>query len=430
MNIRKMGAPHHEPRTARALCQTMAWLRADGIPCALDPSDTAGLLVTKVDGGEIRIRFLAGEDPLESPVAASGHLTILAKELASTDAQIALKTFHTITQAAGWGTPIPVNRGADPTASLHYHDNFELISFRHCEFRRVPNPPPAELAQYDKVVAGACYRFFQKNIALCDRNGIELEDLETYAKIWTCNYLGLYKVAIETKNDNIRKLRVHLGQRFTELFCMITKKERNCLPTNEACQIAFFGTIVDRNHEIEGFSVDPRREEYVPRWHDDPPEYLTKYLARLPHDKLLDTLMGVITNSTHPPEARAEATARLRLHQEKCEVCAKSPHVLPPQARFEKGPKKTRRGKEISPEETLMVAEFWAGQPDMLHCGYRNGENHPDGLAPKSEFRYLADGRFEDGTPKKIKKCTYCISCFRIYSKDLAQKKKVTSEQS
>lgn len=269
--------------------------------------------------------------------SAQEHLVVLAKELASPRTEIALKTFHEITRAAGWGTPIPVNRGPEPTKKLHYEDNFELVSMRHREFRRVPNPNPRTLHQYKRIAEQACYRFVNMNQQLCRRNCLLVEDLMSYAQVWTCNYLGLYQVAVETANDNVRKLRAHLKQRFAEFAGMVRKKERNCFPSPDTVQIALLGKSVDENHRVEGFSTDPTIEDgvdvnYVKRHREldtsdantrrvSAATILTRLLQNLPHEKMVQTLDEASKNPSIAPNARAEAAKQLRSHQKICRIC-------------------------------------------------------------------------------------------------------------
>jgi hypothetical protein len=91
------------------------------------------------------------------------------------------------------------------------------------------------------VVSKAVNRFLYINTKICRRHGLEFEDLKTYAQIWTCNYLGLYKVANPTNNDNERKLYAHLCQRFGNFVEVLLKKERSCIPDPQTTSVALLG---------------------------------------------------------------------------------------------------------------------------------------------------------------------------------------------
>jgi len=343
-----------EPKNARALCQTMAWLKAVGVPHKLSEIPGTDLLLVKKDGGDFDFLVVKLAVESEETKPAVECLTVMAKELASTKHQVALAAFHTITEAAGFGKPIPVDRGAEPEKRLSYDDNFELVSMRHREFRRVPNPDAQDLVQYKKVMEQACYRFINLNQDLCRRNCLLVEDLMTYAQVWTCNYLGLYKVAVETVNDNVRKLRAHLKQRFAEFAYMVKKKERNCFPSPDTVQIALLGQTVDENHRLEGFSTDPTLEDNVdPDYSERHVELdlsdeesrrqsaaasLSKHLRILPHEKMVEVLNEAITNTSLCHDARGEAAKQLRMHQKTCVACggqSTPPQVPDPKPRLQ-----------------------------------------------------------------------------------------------
>ena len=171
-----------EAPTARALSQALSWCRAVGINCRPDPSINSNLILTKKDGGEMQVELGMGSPMLQG---AQEHLVVLAKELASPKAPIALKAFHEITRAAGYGTPAPVDRGVAPAKRILHCDDFELVGFRHREFRRAPNPDPAELAKYEPIMRKICYQFINKNQEMCRRNCLMVEDLMTYAQVYT-----------------------------------------------------------------------------------------------------------------------------------------------------------------------------------------------------------------------------------------------------
>lgn len=361
-----------EPANARALCQAVSWLEAVGIPCRLDGAD---LILSRCNGGEVKVRLAMAPG---EPVDAQERITVLARDLASPKSDIALKAFHTITEAAGYGSPTPVDRGPEPIIRPRYLNDFELVGFRHREFRRAPNPDPKELLKYEKIMRQSCYRFINTNQDLCRRNCLMVEDLMTYARVYTTTYLGLYKVQVETTNDNVKKLKFHLNQRFGELVGTIKKKERNCLPSPDAAQIAVMGKTIDENHSLEGFSDDPmypstvavsssEDKGYLARHNElnivrskeitetdwqamseqDKNDYwdgqrraddqrrrnaanlLAKNLQQLPHDKMVQLLQDASLNQIIAPDARLEASRRLRLHRKNCEKCIAAIAVVP-----------------------------------------------------------------------------------------------------
>lgn len=347
-----------EAKNARALVQVSAWLKAVNV--AVVPSEEPGcdLTVQSRGGGSVQVvvAMTAGEAR-----GAQEAIVVLAKELTSKHSSVALKAFHTITEAAGFGSPLPIDRGPEPKKKLHFDDNFELVSMRHKEFRRVPNPTDADLKYFSKVIAKAVGRFMYINQVICRRHLVQFEDLQTYAQVWTCNYLGLYSVANPTVNDNERKLYAYLCQRFAEFASMLVKKERNCLPDPETTAITFTGKTYGevRQRSLKRVSDEPADFEPLENAEDvmelgsteidtdlgteetvetvDQEEKAAKSadlkrrklaqstlsteLGKLEHSVLIETLDGAHKNPNLCYDARKEAQKQLRLHKAGCSVC-------------------------------------------------------------------------------------------------------------
>lgn len=359
-----------EAKNAKALVQATSWLKAANIP--VKPSTTPGCDLTIQTKAGKSIEIKVAVDSAE-PRPAAEHLLVLAADLTHRNKSKALETFHSITSGAGYGTPSPINRGEDPTKKMHFDDNFELVAMRHKEFRKVPNPTADELAHFDKVISKAVSRFVFINTKICRRHGLGFDDLKTYAQIWTCNYLGLYKVANPTNNDNERKLYTHLCQRFSNFIEVLLKKERNCLPDSQTAHIAQTGTpyqgraktrlaaVIDaaelsfeevmeaqQEEEVEpqdlaeaeiipdGFTLftlpesaqssadDEEREQKITdaKRRKLAQKQLAEEFSKLDHDTLITTLEAVAINTHLCYDARAEAKKQLRLHREACTSCA------------------------------------------------------------------------------------------------------------
>lgn len=346
MGSKKVKSYEKEQKNARALCQASSWLEAVGIDHRRSQTPGLDLILVKADGSEVEVKVAASA---EEPRPASEHVFVVAADVTSRHLEVALKTFHVMTEAAGFGSPMPVDRGQAPEAKLHYGDNFELVSMRHNEFRRVPNPETGHLLQYKPVMEKACYRFVNMNPDTCRRHCLQIEDLMTYAMVWTTNYIGLYEVANPTNNDNERKLSRHLKQRFSEFADMIRKKERNCIPSADAASVAMAGVPVRAVIQSDAgdgdggchyeLAVDPFTEEEIDsdyvRRHNElgnledavgrrsaAATVLAKNLNKLPHDRLLEVLQGAADNQALCPDTKAEAARQLRLHRRNCETCS------------------------------------------------------------------------------------------------------------
>lgn len=348
------------PKNARALVQVTAWLRAVGIQ--VTPSTVSGcdLQVISKDGNAIEVKVAAD---FNDSRPATEHVVVLAAELTSRHSDTALRAFHEITSATGHGTPKPIDRGPEPTRKLSYEDNFELVSMRHKELRRVPNPTTAELVEFKSIITKAINRFLYINTSACRRHCLQFEDLETYALAWTSIYLGLYKVQNPTVNDNERKLYAFLVQRFAEFATMLNKKERNCLPDPQAYCIAIHGKTIDSNDRQNWYrSADPDVSFYdddggIETSLEEEYEYdsvqtlyseedaseaaeeekenkltdakrrkwaqseLAAQLQALPHDQMLEVLNDATKNTHIHHDARKEAQRQIRLHREGCAEC-------------------------------------------------------------------------------------------------------------
>jgi hypothetical protein len=357
---RATGSYVKEPKNAKALTQVGNWLKAAAIQAR--PSSTPGcdLTVKTADGRDLEIKVALGPSD-ERPAAE--HLFVLASELAHRTKAVAVRAFHSITEAAGHGRPLPINRGVDPAKKLSFEDNFELVAMRHKEFRKVPNPTAEELKAFDKVIGKAVSRFLYINTKICRRHGLEFDDLKTYAQIWTCNYLGLYKVANPTNNDNERKLYAHLCQRFGNFVEVLLKKERSCIPDPQTTSVAllgrpyngpsFSGTGRRLFQQEQGldegveFEAEPEHEEPA----IDPDVYTDEQTAadeeekeqtvtdakrrklaqgllraefsKLDHETLTYLLTEASENPALCPDARSEAKKQLRLHKASCGSCPK-----------------------------------------------------------------------------------------------------------
>lgn len=311
------------PKNARAVCQIRTWLTATGIQHR--PSTTPGsdITIVKSDGQELEVSVTS--DPTTTPKDA---VVVLAQIVTNRKIQKALDAFHEITVAAGYGKPEPISRGPVPTKKLNFHTDFELVSMRHCEFRRVPNPSKADLTHYKGVIERTAWAFLRSNYDLCAGHGLEIGDLVTYAQVWTCNYLGLYVVPSPTNNDNEKKLHYHLMQRFSNFRDLLYQKGKGIFVTPEDASIASgreeeidatpdtaalaFGVDADvdevyraRHCQIDTTSEDNRRRSAA--------TLLDQHLDKLTHEQKVAALSQVVESQFVNYDAKREAARRLRL---------------------------------------------------------------------------------------------------------------------
>ncbi len=180
-----------------------SWLAACNLPSYIKVNDKGEAMV---DG---------------KPIPAEGLLAGRSED--------ALPVFHKITKAMGKGKPTPVNRGESPAGKVH--GDFILKTFRHCEFRRAPDPRQEEFARYIPVVKNVTKWMFIKNKKFFQYYGMEQEDLLTWGLVWFTNFLHMS--GTDDENQNCRLLTVYLRQRFNELRKFLAA-DKNYIPVAEA----------------------------------------------------------------------------------------------------------------------------------------------------------------------------------------------------
>lgn len=242
-------------------------------------------------------------------------------------------------------------RGPAPTAKARCRDEFDLVAFRHMEFRKVDNPDPERLKYYESTITSTSAAFYRKCKNLCADSMIEVEDLKSYARIWTCNYIGLYQLPDDSDSQNIKLLRAYLSQRFNELRKLLWKKGRNIFVHYDEAHIAMCGTPYSPENRICDYappdelgigdnyyrtlpSEDPEvvDKEYVVKKRGYTSNSVEKRKAlasktlqenldKLGHDRMVEILTEAGENLRIHPDAKKHAIEKLRVHTEECEKC-------------------------------------------------------------------------------------------------------------
>jgi hypothetical protein len=184
------------------------------------------------------VHFETKGDKLEISKKDGGILSIdvnsIGNEIISPVAKVFLAALHSITEAAGYGSPIPVDRGEAPTSRINYKEHFEQVYLRHSVFRRSPNPKDLQaLDKYNKTIEGTANRAYKRYHWILQPMGFGAEDLVSIGKVHTIAFIHYYAAAINNV-DNIKLLTEYLKQRFSELAHLCHKKAANstCLPSN------------------------------------------------------------------------------------------------------------------------------------------------------------------------------------------------------
>lgn len=300
---------------SRAVAVVLSWLRACNIAYTVDKDNN--ILVQGVHG-PVKVNLHTDNN------VAPDAFNVPATAILDTDIPAAIKTFQKITEVAGYGTPSPVDRGDAPTKKLNYKktDEFELVAFRHREFRAAPNPNDAEILKYKKIYESFAHNFYKKNMQLCGLMGYTAEDISTYCKVWTVNFLHKYAIHNPSYDDNEKLLVCHLKQRLPELASLLRRKAPNIGGCPE--YLALVGeespdvegpdeSWRERNQKIFNKSYASRRKEAKALLEDS--------LSKLPHDQMVGLLRDAAENRKIEFDARKEATKRLTTHTEACDLC-------------------------------------------------------------------------------------------------------------
>lgn len=177
---------------ARGIAVLLSWLKAVGVSATID----CGIVSTD-----------KGAFPVDDY-----DLSLLAIN--------SMEEFHKVTQKLGIGQPIPISRGVAPSSPKEL--DFDLVAFRHTEYRAAPDLSPEDLKKYSTCITRCIHAFFHQNRALLAIYGMEKADLRTYAIVWTANFCHRYKK--DDDLENIKLLTVHLKQRFSGLRDLILNR--------------------------------------------------------------------------------------------------------------------------------------------------------------------------------------------------------------
>lgn len=329
-----------------------SWLTAAKIPC--NTSHKSDISVEKKGGGTLEVHVVMGaQGEINRAIGRAAdapsdecHSVIRASSITGKKRDVALAAFWEITDAAGYDRVDPIARGAEPKANekgnprkLHYRDEDFLVSIRHTEFRRSPNPPADRWAMYKTTMEKCAWAFLRANHDLCRREGINFDDVMQYCRCLVVNFCARYETPEPIHHDNERKCYRFLQQRLyldrgSSLRAILLKKERSTMPDAETVAIALHG-IPDADAEISPAPVDEDMgvdEGYVARHceldtssidarHASASSKLSEMLGALPHDKLVGALTNAASNQRLDPAARDEARRRLSEHVKTCESC-------------------------------------------------------------------------------------------------------------
>jgi hypothetical protein len=365
------------PRNAGAVNVTRSWLNAVGIQADDSAEPGCDLVILNAAGELLHIAIVNSlTDELPD---IDDLLVVLAEEIGHYTTSKAVEAFHVITEVAGYGRPIPVDRGVAPSRKEIYGNDFFLQAARHREFRSAPDLPTTKRAEYAPIITRCSRAFFGKNARLCLAHSYQVDDLISYAWIWAHLYAHRYEVHKPThKNgdDNARLLTAFLKHRFLEFKTLLLKQGKNVLPDADVAQIAMFGRVFDENDTIERYSVDPRKtledgiqraeeeddtedEDVAARRRRAAAKVLKANLAALPHEEMVARLKRIAESTVHAYPTRKEARRQLINHSKTCAMCTEVGLSLKPLTGGREGEEvDVRRHENPASSDSSSVEEY------------------------------------------------------------------------
>lgn len=220
---------HSESKDHRfqAIHVLKSFLKSFSIPYeASENPDDVDLVVRGATGQKVFVRM--GK-------AGANGVTIKPEVLISPSLTNALGEVHVVTEAGGYGRPVPVNRGEAPKTRINFRDDYENVYLRHALFRRTPNPADF-MATVEKMlpyIKSAARKAFAKFKSVLSPMGFAESDLINIGRVHTIAFLHNYAIS-PIEMDNVKLLAEYLNQRFGELAKVTFKKAANatCLPSS------------------------------------------------------------------------------------------------------------------------------------------------------------------------------------------------------
>ena len=281
----------------KAATQLKSWLKAVDIPFV---DYSSYILVTKRNKCQVPLCF--NDQPL-----LTNRIVINTKDIVNKKIKDSLDFFVQLQKRLGYAPKMPVSRGKLPKGKSN---DFDLVALRHHELHKCPNPDPKKLLYYRPVIDIAVRKFVRDNSKIIYGNSMDTEDINTYAQMWTINFIGLHELPVRGDDQNKRLLMEYLKQRLSDLIRMV-KNRMNVKIFDSDIK----GTTFDDNFEQEEESEVPikSKKEFA--------RLLDQKLNDLDHDQLVETLLTAAKNDHIHFDAQKEASKRLHAHSLVCDKC-------------------------------------------------------------------------------------------------------------
>lgn len=311
-------------KTETAMAVTSSWLKAVRIENATSVERLNSLMARHQNGATVELFF---QDEGES--VPEGAIVVDVAGITSMKKTTAFVAFHKVTEALGYGSPIPVSRPEFDGGRASIEEDPDLVVMRHAEYRLAPDLSPEDLAPYKKIIRNCTIGFYRRNTFLCDTMGHNIQSLELYATIWTCNYMHRHKRVHPRENENEKLLMTHLRQRFAGAAQIFQRVKRSVVPHRELANIATYNDV----HPVVSRLNDEVDTDYVARHcqlnlksdltrRNSARALLKKLLSDMKHDDMVAILMEKVSDEEFCPDSRSYAARILRKHQTECACCA------------------------------------------------------------------------------------------------------------
>jgi hypothetical protein len=382
-------APKNQNR--KALCLLTSWFESIGVQYEQPVLPGTEVRVSKREGGYLDVAFGKETDQTETTIVAvlppveetqkiaalveaepfyqvdedevtqivsvlpprieTERLTVLASDITHRDREIGMGAIRKVIAAAGYGHRKLMDRGAGPVLpegrKRLYGEDLDLSVMRHQQFRQVPNPPAYVYQELGNVIK-TCAKFFQiNNQELCRRLGFSLNELKSYAMVWTATFWGTSRIVWPKGDDNQRLLYSYLRQRFTELYQqMRSARMRNTIPDQSSIDAGFdldYAFDVTNESRADATPIAVSRPvlndeqlaemdvyraahttintETEKKRRKSAAELLNSKLAAMDHDTMIAALESAATSLLTCPDTRKEARRHIKLHQARCTTC-------------------------------------------------------------------------------------------------------------
>jgi hypothetical protein len=261
----------------------------------------------------------------KNPEQIQGVICLDLDKINSKDESLFLSEFHKLTQILNLGKPNLPKRAPPSIKKIKSSEDFQSVALRHSEFGRAPNPKPEHLLKYNKPIKISSSSFLRKNRSLCAKFGYGMNDLVSFAQVWTVSWMAHTELpsCLNRDEENPVLLMVNLKKRFLDLFALMKRREKLLEPDQQTVFIHMGGKTFDLN-KVEDEEIN-YLEDLTPSQEDlrrkTASLKLESGLAQMPHEKLLLTLETYSKSLHAHPDAAKEALKRLKAHQSKCQEC-------------------------------------------------------------------------------------------------------------